>query len=114
MLELRLKQLLHYKTDLDHRFGQTRGTGRSRQGVFGSPASCLSDSEFLPGWKKCPGVTKTMIKAVKQIEGAAWIELSDLEDSNVPFTRGRPTRFSKPSRSLEMSMADYFENRAFR
>jgi hypothetical protein len=23
----------------------------------------LSDSEFLPGWKKCPGVAETMIRA---------------------------------------------------
>ncbi|MFH0724770.1 MAG: hypothetical protein V2B19_00195 [Pseudomonadota bacterium] len=35
------------------------------QGVFGSPASCLSDSEFLPGWKKYPGVAETMIKPDK-------------------------------------------------
>jgi hypothetical protein len=39
-------------------FGPATVTGRSRQGIFGSPASCLSDSEFLPGWKKCPGVAE--------------------------------------------------------
>ena len=39
------------KNGLDHRFGQTRTMGRPRQGVFGSPASCLSDGEFLPGWE---------------------------------------------------------------
>jgi hypothetical protein len=37
--------------------------GRPRRSVFGSSASCLSDSEFLPGWKKCPGVAEKMIKA---------------------------------------------------
>jgi hypothetical protein len=39
------------------------GAGRLGQGVFGSPGSCLSDSEFFPGWKKCPGLAETMIKA---------------------------------------------------
>ncbi|MFH0730129.1 MAG: hypothetical protein V2B19_27765 [Pseudomonadota bacterium] len=48
---------------LDHRFGQFPTTGRPRQGVFGRAAGCLSDSEFLPVWKKYPGVADTMIKA---------------------------------------------------
>jgi hypothetical protein len=50
---------------LDHRFGQTGVMSRSRQGVFGSPASCLSDSEFLPGWKKYPGVAETTFNSEK-------------------------------------------------
>jgi hypothetical protein len=37
--------------------------GRPRQGVFGRAAGCLSDSEFLPVWKKYPGVAETMIMA---------------------------------------------------
>ncbi|MFH0726706.1 MAG: hypothetical protein V2B19_10210 [Pseudomonadota bacterium] len=48
---------------LDHRFGQFPTAGRPRQGVFGRAAGCLSDSEFLPVWKKYPGVADTMIKA---------------------------------------------------
>jgi hypothetical protein len=35
-----------------------------RQGIFGRAAGCLSDSEFLPVWKKYPGVAETMIKAL--------------------------------------------------
>ncbi|MFH0727114.1 MAG: hypothetical protein V2B19_12340, partial [Pseudomonadota bacterium] len=46
-----------------HRFGQFPTAGRPRQGVFGRAAGCLSDSEFLPVWKKYPGVAGTMIKA---------------------------------------------------
>ncbi|MFH0727521.1 MAG: hypothetical protein V2B19_14425 [Pseudomonadota bacterium] len=34
----------------------------------------MSDSEFLPGWKKYPGVAETMIKA------------------SIPMTRGSPYR----------------------
>jgi predicted molibdopterin-dependent oxidoreductase YjgC len=48
---------------LDYRSGQTRMLDRPRRDVFGSPASCLSDSEFLTGWKKCPGTAETTIKA---------------------------------------------------
>jgi hypothetical protein len=48
---------------LDHRFGRFPGAGRPRRGVFGRAAGCLSDSEFLPVWKKYPGVAGTMIKA---------------------------------------------------
>jgi hypothetical protein len=47
----------------DHRFGQFPTAGRPGQGVFGRAAGCLSDSEFLPVWKKYPGVADTMIKA---------------------------------------------------
>ena len=36
---------------------------RPGKGVFVRPASCLSDSEFLPGWKKCPCLAGTMIKS---------------------------------------------------
>jgi hypothetical protein len=40
---------------LDHRFGQTRVMSWLRQGGFGkSPASCLSESEFLAGFPKMP------------------------------------------------------------
>ncbi|MFH0727575.1 MAG: hypothetical protein V2B19_14695, partial [Pseudomonadota bacterium] len=46
-----------------HRFGRFPTAGRPRQGVFGRAAGCLSDSEFLPVWKKYPGVAGTMIKA---------------------------------------------------
>ncbi|MFH1165004.1 MAG: hypothetical protein V1852_13330 [Pseudomonadota bacterium] len=59
--------LSNKKYGLDHLFGHPRVTSRSRQGVFGNPASCLSDSEFLPGWKKYPGVAETMIKAKNTI-----------------------------------------------
>ncbi|MFH0725399.1 MAG: hypothetical protein V2B19_03430, partial [Pseudomonadota bacterium] len=48
---------------LDHRFGQFPAAGRPRQGVFGRAAGCLSDSEFLPVWKKYPGVAEKTIKA---------------------------------------------------
>jgi hypothetical protein len=48
----------------DHRFGQFPTARRPRQGVFGRAAGCLSDSEFLPVWKKYPGVAVTMIKAL--------------------------------------------------
>ncbi|MFH0726215.1 MAG: hypothetical protein V2B19_07705, partial [Pseudomonadota bacterium] len=51
-------------TGLDHRFGQFPTAGRPRQGVFGRAAGCLSDSEFLPVWKKYPGAAGTMIKAI--------------------------------------------------
>jgi hypothetical protein len=52
---------------LDHLFGQFPTAGRPRQGVFGRAAGCLSDSEFLPVWKKYPGVAGTMIKAKKTL-----------------------------------------------
>ncbi|MFH0725315.1 MAG: hypothetical protein V2B19_02995, partial [Pseudomonadota bacterium] len=52
----------------DHRFGQFPTAGRPRQGVFGRAAGCLSDSEFLPVWKKYPGVAGTMIKAADSID----------------------------------------------
>jgi hypothetical protein len=38
---------------------------RPGKGVFVRPASCLSDSEFLPGWKKCPCLAGTTIKAME-------------------------------------------------
>jgi hypothetical protein len=41
--------------------------GRPHQGVFGRVAGCLSDSEFLPVWKKYPGVADTMIKAILRV-----------------------------------------------
>ncbi|MFH1167889.1 MAG: hypothetical protein V1852_28065 [Pseudomonadota bacterium] len=40
--------------------------GRARV-FFGRAAGCLSDSEFLPVWKKYPGVADTMIKAGKSL-----------------------------------------------
>jgi hypothetical protein len=55
--------MLERKHGLDHRFGQFPTAGRPRQGVFGRAAGCLSDSGFLPIWKKYPGVADTMIKA---------------------------------------------------
>jgi hypothetical protein len=55
--------MVNMKPDLDHRFGQFPTEGRPRQGVFGRAAGCLSDSEFLPVWKKYPGVADMMIKA---------------------------------------------------
>jgi hypothetical protein len=53
----------HPFSGLDRRFGQFPTAGRPRQGVFGRAAGCLSDSEFLPVWKKYPGVAGTMIEA---------------------------------------------------
>jgi hypothetical protein len=55
--------LIVVSAGLDHRFGQFPSAGRPRQGVFGRAAGCLSDSEFLPVWKKYPGVAGTMIRA---------------------------------------------------
>jgi hypothetical protein len=53
------------RNGLDHRFGQFPAAARPRQGVFGRAAGCLSDSEFLPVWKKYPGGAGTMIKAIE-------------------------------------------------
>jgi hypothetical protein len=47
---------------LDQPFGHLSMAGGPRRGVFGRAASCLSGSEFLPVWKKCPDAAGTMIK----------------------------------------------------
>ena len=70
---------------LDHRFGQFPTAGRPRQGVFGRAAGCLSDSEFLPVWKKYPGVADTMIKA----ETIVFVGFSTLAILYIPSVRGR-------------------------
>jgi hypothetical protein len=46
--------------------------GGLRWGVFQSPVSCLSDSEFSPGWKKFPAMAGTKIKAVLRLFGIGW------------------------------------------
>jgi hypothetical protein len=60
------------------RLDQFPTAGRLRQGVFGRAAGCLSDSEFLPVWKKYPGAADTR-RTRQGVFGRAAGCLSDAE-----------------------------------